>query len=157
MALKKCEKCSEMVPEAKAFCPACGHAFVDEERRREKSKFDKMESTVQLGQTMFGNMLSDLGLNIAKSPGTPEKRVEVIAPAAEAAKPEEAAATAKPAAESPKQSSPPAVATGPDGPANPAASNRWVAIGGILAIVIWLLILIVAFVMFVYLPRSGAL
>ena len=150
MALKKCEKCGEMVPEAKAFCPACGYAFVDEERRREKSKFDKMESTVQLGQTMFGNMLSDLGLNIAKTPATPEKRVEVIAPAAEAAKPSE---TAKPSAESPKPSAPPTKAARSDSEAKPApAGNRWVAIGGVLAIVIWLLILIVAFVIW-YMPR----
>lgn len=152
MGLKKCEKCGEMVPEAKAFCPACGHAFVDEERRREKSKFDKMESTVQLGQTMFGNMLSDLGLNIAKSPGTSEKKVEVIAPAAEATKPAE---VTKPAAESRKPASSPSAEPNAESEAKPAA-NRWVAIGGVLAIVIWLLILIVAFVMFVYLPRSGA-
>jgi len=151
MALKECEKCGEMVPEAKAFCPACGHAFVDEERRREKSKFDKMDSTVQLGQTMFGNMLSDLGLNINKSPGHADKKVEVIAPAAEAPK---AAEIAKPGLESTKRSSVTAVAV----EHKPApASNRWVTVGGILAIVIWLLILIVALVMFVYLPRSGAL
>ena len=154
MALKECEKCGEMVPEAKAFCPACGHAFVDEERRREKSKFDKMDSTVQLGQTMFGNMLSDLGLNIKKSAGAPEKKVEVIAPAAEAPKPAEAA---KPAAESPKTPAAPAAGRS-DSETEPApARNRWVAVGGIVAIVIWLLILVVAFVMFVYLPRSGAL
>ena len=40
MGLKQCTKCSEMVDEAKAFCPACGNAFVEEEERQEKSKFE---------------------------------------------------------------------------------------------------------------------
>jgi hypothetical protein len=114
-----------------------------------------MDSTVQLGQTMFGNMLSDLGLNISKTPGAAEKKVEVIAPAAEAARPEE---KATPAADTSKASVPPPVASGKETESRPAAnSNRLVAVGGAVVIVIWLLILIVAFVMFVYLPRSGAL
>ena len=80
MALKECDKCSEMVDEAKAFCPGCGHAFVEEQTRSEASSFDAAESTVQLGQTMYDQMLSDMGLNTSKAPNPPEKRVEVIAP-----------------------------------------------------------------------------
>src|SRR6188768_2284766 len=78
MGLKQCPKCSEMVDEAKAFCPACGNAFVEEESRKE-SQFDQLDNTVQLGNTMYNQMLSDMGLNLSKT-GVPEKRVEVIAP-----------------------------------------------------------------------------
>src|SRR4051812_16043562 len=82
MGLRQCEKCSEMVDEAKAFCPGCGHAFVEEEKRQKASEFEKLENTVQLGQTMYNQMLSDMGLNIAGS-RTTEKKVEVIAPVGE--------------------------------------------------------------------------
>ena len=145
MALKECEKCGEMVGEAKAFCPACGHAFVDEETRREKSKFDSLENTVQLGQTMFGNMLSDMGLNISKAPNAPEKRIEVIAPAAEAT---------EPVKKKPDNAKPPKT-VGTDSEVKPSSRNRWYGIAGALVILIWLLILIAGFVMFVYMPRSG--
>jgi len=80
MGLRQCEKCSEMVDEAKAFCPGCGHAFVEEQKRQKASEFERQENTVQLGQTMYNQMLSDLGLNLSKA-GVPEKRIEVIAPA----------------------------------------------------------------------------
>ena len=78
MGLRQCEKCSEMVDEAKAFCPGCGHAFVAEEKRKEASKFDRSDSTVQFGQTMYNEMLSDMGLNISNVPNRGEKRVDVI-------------------------------------------------------------------------------
>ena len=80
MGLRRCEKCDEMVDEAKAFCPGCGTAFVDEEQRQEKSGFERLDKTVQLGNTMYDMMLSDMGLNISKPAPKPEKRVEVIAP-----------------------------------------------------------------------------
>lgn len=79
MGLRQCEKCSEMVDEAKAFCPGCGHAFVEEQKRQKPSEFERQDNTVQLGQTMYNQMLSDLGLNLSKS-GVPEKRIEVITP-----------------------------------------------------------------------------
>lgn len=69
-----------MVDEAKAFCPGCGNAFVTEEKRSEASKFEKMGGTVQFGQTVYNQMLEDMGLNIAGSPNPAEKRVEVITP-----------------------------------------------------------------------------
>src|SRR5712671_5942459 len=97
MGLKKCDKCDEMVDEAKAFCPGCGSALVDEERRQDVSSFERLDKTVQLGNTMYNQMLSDMGLNIAKAPETPEKRIEVIAPieTASAPKTEPAAGPAK--------------------------------------------------------------
>lgn len=79
MALKQCDKCSEMVDEAKAFCPACGNAFVEEERRSVSTNFEEMDMTVQLGQTMYNQMLSDMGLNVSKAPDVKEKVVEVAA------------------------------------------------------------------------------
>ncbi|MEO6654579.1 MAG: hypothetical protein ABIO36_00700 [Pyrinomonadaceae bacterium] len=71
-----------MVDEAKAFCPGCGNAFVDEEIRQEASSFDTTERTVELGQSMYNQMLSDMGLNISKEPNPSEKRVEVALPPA---------------------------------------------------------------------------
>ncbi|MBK8465857.1 MAG: zinc ribbon domain-containing protein [Chloracidobacterium sp.] len=80
MGLQQCDKCGEMVDEAKAFCPGCGNAFVEEEKRQEASKFEKLESTVQYGQTMYNQMLEDMGLNIVGAPSSVEKRVEVVVP-----------------------------------------------------------------------------
>lgn len=80
MGLKQCGKCKEMVDEAKAFCPGCGNAFVEEEKRQKASEFEKLDSTVQLGKTMYGQMLSEMGLNISKTPADSEKRIEVLAP-----------------------------------------------------------------------------
>ena len=79
MADKTCPQCSETVDEAKAFCPACGNAFVDEEKRTDRSAYESMDHTVQMGNTMYNAMLSDMGLNIKKP--EPEKRVEVLKPA----------------------------------------------------------------------------
>lgn len=70
-----------MVDEAKAFCPACGNAFVEEERRSVTTNFEEMDMTVQLGQTMYNQMLSDMGLNVSKAPDVQEKVVEVAAAA----------------------------------------------------------------------------
>lgn len=82
MVLRQCEKCSEMVDEAKAFCPGCGHSFVSEEKRSQRSNFDTMEGTMQLGQTMYNQMLTDMGLNISKAPDLADKPVELTAPVA---------------------------------------------------------------------------
>ena len=81
MGQKQCGKCGETVDEAKAFCPECGNAFVEEKKRTSVSDFDQSNTTVQLGQTMFNKMLSDMGLSVSKDPSLREKgRVEVIAP-----------------------------------------------------------------------------
>ncbi|HTH51638.1 MAG TPA: hypothetical protein VL501_06880 [Pyrinomonadaceae bacterium] len=81
MPQKQCPQCPELVDEAKAFCPACGHSFVDEERRTNASAYEKMDSTVQMGNTMYNAMLSDMGLNVKKQPEA-ERRVEVLKPVA---------------------------------------------------------------------------
>ena len=79
MALRQCVKCSELVDEAKAFCPGCGNAFVEEEEP-EATAFQELGSTVQFGKTMYNQMLEDMGLNISDAPNIVEKRVEVIKP-----------------------------------------------------------------------------
>ena len=96
MGLRQCDKCSEMADDAKAFCPGCGAAFVEEEQRQGGSNFDQLERTVNLGNTMYNQMLSDMGLNISKTPEKSEKRIETIAPievAPAAAKPKKTATT----------------------------------------------------------------
>ena len=82
MGQKQCPKCGEMVDEAKAFCPGCGHAFVDEKKRTSVSDFDRSNPTVQLDNSMFNQMLSDMGLSIPKEPVGEKPRVEVISPVA---------------------------------------------------------------------------
>lgn len=66
MAQKECDKCGDLVDEAKAFCPGCGNAFVEEQKREERSGFEQADNTVQIGQSMYNQMLSDMGLNISK-------------------------------------------------------------------------------------------
>lgn len=88
MALRQCDKCGETVDEAKAFCPGCGNAFVEEEKRSQTSNFDTMDSTVQLGQTMYNQMLTDMGLNISKAYDPAEIKVEVIEPLATEVRPQ---------------------------------------------------------------------
>ena len=82
MAEQQCGKCGEMVDEAKAFCPGCGDSFVDEKQRETVSDFDQSKRTVQLGETMFNQMLSEMGLNISKPPNREEKKSDVVAPLA---------------------------------------------------------------------------
>ena len=82
MAEQQCGKCGEMVDEAKAFCPGCGHSFVDEKQRETVSDFDQSKRTVQLGETMFNQMLSEMGLNISKPPNREEKKSELVVPLA---------------------------------------------------------------------------
>lgn len=79
MALRQCDNCGETVDEAKAFCPGCGNAFVEEERR-DASKFDELGHTVQFGQTMYNQMLEDMGLSTSATPNPVQERVEVIEP-----------------------------------------------------------------------------
>ncbi|MBC7901705.1 MAG: hypothetical protein H7070_16820 [Saprospiraceae bacterium] len=86
MSAKRCEKCGESVDEAKAFCPGCGHAFVEEQKRLAASEFDRHAGTVQFGQTMYTNLLSDMGLNISVPPDSPEKQEVIIE--AESSQPE---------------------------------------------------------------------
>ena len=119
MGLKKCDKCEDMVDEAKAFCPGCGSAFVEEEQRQEVSSFERLDNTVQLGNTMYNQMLSDMGLNIAKAPEKPEKRIEVIAPIA----------TASPAKPAPPKRS--------DAPAKKQSNIIWIVLAVLASLVLF--------------------
>ncbi|QQS34377.1 MAG: hypothetical protein IPM50_07380 [Acidobacteriota bacterium] len=132
METRQCENCGETVDAAKAFCPGCGNAFVEEKAREKASEFESHDSTVQMGQTMYNQMLSDMGLNIKKSPAKPEaeavpKKVEVAAPVAPAAA---APVELKPAAPSPVELKPaaPPPATHPNTQAKQPAtgSNKWI-------------------------------
>jgi hypothetical protein len=127
MASKQCEKCGEMVDEAKAFCPGCGNAFVEEEKR-EASKFEKLDPTMQFGHTMYNQLLEDMGLNISNSPNPGEKRVEVLAPVnTKIVPPTKAAVTV---------TVPPAVKT-PEKSAAPSSNLKWYILIG--AAVVFLL------------------
>ncbi len=133
MAEKVCDNCGERVDEAKAFCPACGNAFVEEERRAEASAFEQMDNTVQMGKTMYGQMLSDMGLNISKTPEAikEEIRTEMIAPIA----------TNTPSIQ------PPA--------ASPAKKSYliWIVIGAAAAILLLALLVVVIAAVILYLNR----
>jgi len=111
-----------MVDEAKAFCPGCGQAFVEEQKRQKASEFEKQDNTVQLGQTMYNQMLSDLGLNLSKS-GVPEKRIEVIAPVAT----EPAARLVQPAT-APVQKAATASSAGPN-EVRKSGRAKWIILG----------------------------
>ena len=148
MAMMPCEKCGEMVDEARAFCPACGHAFVPEEQRAEQSNYDRSDNTMQMGNTMYNQMLSDMGLNISKAPDKPqpEKRVEVIAPVATA----------------PRQVSPAQPAARPHSvpPADAASSAKqgrliiWLVVGALLLIFGLALLVVLAAFLIYWLPAA---
>jgi hypothetical protein len=73
MSLRQCIKCNEMVDEAKAFCPGCGHAVVSEDQSLEMSLFDLSSKTAQYDEGLFEELLSDMGLDISKTPNAGEK------------------------------------------------------------------------------------
>ena len=73
MSFKKCEKCGEMVGEAKAFCPGCGYSFVDEEEREEDSEFDVSGGTMNISESAYDVLLSDMGLNISETTEAPDQ------------------------------------------------------------------------------------
>jgi hypothetical protein len=137
MGLKKCAKCSEMVDEAKAFCPGCGTAFVEEEKRDSASSFDAMDHTVQFGNTVYNQMLSDMGLNISAAPNAPKpeaKRIEVVIPAASPAVPP----------------SPVVPEVKVKDPAPSSGNVKWIILGGVLVVLIFFLIVIVAALLFYF-------
>ena len=141
MGLRQCSKCNEMVDEAKAFCPGCGHAFVDEEQRREASEFDRSDKTVQFSETMFGSMLSDMGLDISKAPNPDGKNVETISPAqAEVITPVVAVVE-------------PLVIT-PDSP-EPVGNSKmkWFIWGGVILVFLFLFVLAAAVLVFMFWSR----
>lgn len=145
--MRQCDKCGEMVDEAKAFCPACGHAFVEEEKRTDQSKFDQLDHTMQMGQTMYNQMLSDMGLNLAD---TQKETVEPVKPSAQIIQPAVrqqilqpvVTQTVKPAAGNATAEA----AT----PVTPKMSKRtkWVIIAAVVAVLLFLLVIVIALVGF---------
>jgi len=127
-----------MVDEAKAFCPECGNVLVEEKQREEESAYESMEGTMQFGQTMYNQMLSDMGLNISDAPNkkldTPlasqvaEPNVrQPVQPVHQILQPIETGVSATPAAQVQKKA---------------GGTKKWVIVGGIGAVL--LLILLVA-------------
>ncbi len=131
MSERQCDKCGEMVSVTKAFCPACGHALVEEETRADTSEFQGLDGTMQLGQTMYNQMLSDMGLNIAKGAPPQEKRIEIIEPVAAAAPVSKQAPSAVP---------------------QPTGSNKikWIIFGVVIILMFFLAIIVAAAVLFYF-------
>lgn len=130
MGSKQCGKCGEDVHEAKAFCPGCGNAFVEEEERKTLSGFELSNDTVKLGDTLYNQLLSDMGLSISKSPNKPETTVEPIKSDAAAPSPVKALG-AKP------------------------AYLKWLILGAVAALGLLFLLLLVLIVLFWLLPRMA--
>lgn len=142
-----------MVDEAKAFCPSCGHAFVEEQKRTEPSVFESMEGTMQFGQTMYNKMLSDMGLNISAAPNKPEETVQpaaqpVAPPIVQPVQPA-AQQVLQPAVQAPvhqilQPAVQPQTARQAAVPAKPVGSNKtkWIIIG--LVVIVLFLILLIA-------------
>jgi hypothetical protein len=159
MAERQCEKCGEMVDSARAFCPSCGGPLVEEEKREQQSNYEKMDKTVQMGNTMYGQMLSDMGLNISKP--QPEKRVETIAPIGGSPKQERQSPAAprqetlKPAAAS--SSAQTAAAKPTVQPPAPISKRKsyivWALIAGGLLVIGLLAVIIIGVILYFYLPR----
>ncbi len=130
MGSKTCGRCGEQVDEAKAFCPGCGEAFVEEEKRTTISEFDGSDKTMQLGQTMYNQLLSDMGLRKSREPLKVEPLVAEIRP--------------EPVVETRK----------PEVPAKEPAYVKWLIIGGIVVLGLVLLVILAALVIiYVLAPR----
>ncbi|MBX3291598.1 MAG: hypothetical protein KF881_01760 [Acidobacteria bacterium] len=153
METRQCENCGETVDAAKAFCPGCGNAFVEEKAREHASEFESHDSTVQMGQTMYNQMLSDMGLNISKKgqqPNVEPKKTEVVVPVAPAAPPAPSVEL-KPAAPSPVELPPAAPPPKSATPANPVAQPRsgsskwiWIIVAGLILIFLFAALIVAA-------------
>ena len=77
---RKCEKCGETVDAAKSFCPGCGTPMEAEQERTRVSEYDATAGTVQFGKTVYNQLLSDMGLNIAETKATPARTVVEAVP-----------------------------------------------------------------------------
>ncbi len=129
MAEKLCGKCGEMVDAAKAFCPGCGYALVTEEDR-EATSFDKMDQTVQFGQTMYNQMLSDMGLSVERE--SPYAR-----------------------AENEKVSSPNSPAQPSPGSEQKSNKTKWIIAAGVILVLGFLLLVAAAVLFYYFWPRIG--
>lgn len=136
----KCEKCGASVLAAKAFCPECGNAMVDEETRKHTSEHDRYDSTMFLSKSSYNLMLSDMDLNISEAPNLTAENINIS---------KELKGLTLP----PLQPLAPSKGTGP-APAKPASSSRT---GLIIALLIALVILAggLILMLFIIKPFSG--
>ena len=155
MGLRQCDKCGEMVDEAKAFCPACGHAFVEEQKRVEPSVFDSMEGTMQLGNTMYNKMLSDMGLNISDVPNKPAETGPPVAqpplqPAVQAPVPPPVQQVLQPAVQVVQPAVQP-VARPAVEPAKPVGSSmtKWLIIAAVVVVFVFILLIVIGLIGFI--------
>ena len=133
-----------MVDEAKAFCPSCGHAFVEEQTRQEPSVFESMEGTMQLGNTMYNQMLSDMGLNISAAPNKPAETVQPVAqPVVQPAVQPAVQQIIQPAVQQVIQPAAEPVKSPGSG------SNKWLIIGGVAVLILFILLIFVVLAGFV--------
>ncbi len=165
MGLKQCGTCSEMVDEAKAFCPGCGTAFVEEEKREQASQFDRLDNTVQLGHTMYNQMLSDMGLNISESappsqqsaePAPPKVSPEPIQKAVPKVSPRRIE-TLSPVSQKRIEVIAPAAAAAAKPPVSKAtekpkakSNTKWLILGGVVLILGFLLVIAAAIIFYIY-------
>jgi len=77
MAHLQCKKCGANVLEAKAFCPECGGAMVDEEVRQHTSEHDSYAQTMNLSKSGYNLMLSEMNLNISDAPNLTAERINL--------------------------------------------------------------------------------
>jgi hypothetical protein len=77
MAHVQCKKCGANVLEAKAFCPECGGAMVDEEVRQHTSEHDSYAQTMNLSKSGYNLMLSEMNLNISDAPNLTSERINL--------------------------------------------------------------------------------
>lgn len=148
MSAKQCEKCGETVSEAKAFCPSCGHAFVEEETRSEKSAFESMDGTMQFGKTMYNQMLSDMGLSVQPQPAkSAERIVEPIQPVAPPP-PKRTEQVLQPAAPAP-------TSVPKTSPTNTTPWKKWLIVGIIAVFLLFLLLAVVLVAGYFFYLRSG--
>ena len=77
MSHLQCKKCGANVLEAKAFCPECGGAMVDEEVRQHTSEHDSYDATVNLSKSGYNLMLSEMNLNISDAPNLTAERINL--------------------------------------------------------------------------------
>jgi hypothetical protein len=77
MSHLQCKKCGANVLEAKAFCPECGGAMVDEEVRQHTSEHDSYDATMNLSKSGYNLMLSEMNLNISDAPNLTSERINL--------------------------------------------------------------------------------
>lgn len=152
MSQRPCDKCGEEVSVTKAFCPACGHALVDEEQREDTSEFQRLDGTMQVGKTMYNQMLSEMGLNISvPSEQVTEAVKPVLSEISTATEPKQPAAPVRTEALKPAATERPVPAAAPAARPRKDRTKLLLIIGAVILAGWVLVVLLIAF--FAILPR----